>query len=400
MGENIVLGVCVNAGKSTPINQTCEEKCNKNYIKEDGDLQTYAGCIKKCYPKSDCFGKQRVGLKIGDIEKKCEFRKTSTFWGKFAFKLGVDIAKRHTVLDGFATPYNELKGLEDQSNDFILNKGWRVGAMIALTTEPGFGRLNDDSNILIKFTPFAVTIFDSGETEITSSRGDDCAFRVLDFEFLFPFYERNYFMVGTTLYKDDMLWWTSQFPVTSLSLGMFYQFQGASMAKSNRIFDIYDIKQTLQSYTMFGISSHIDMTSYLPSYKVGEFLEQKTPNNDLDRILDCYDVDEAASKFGGRMKFVMAFMLKLSARLFGEQRFSFGALSYAGFLNYYPLWKKVELEGNTTFEIFLGKAMHFYLGLKGRWIKGFDEDNKLFLPDSGYEFLISSGIGFRPSAVF
>lgn len=398
------------------------DKCNSDYI--NGKINDEE--FEKCIMGTELTEATERAEKIEELHEKREERKSLTPWGKFALRIGPDIRKRYTLFKDAFKEWNTGKHdgafTPAPSNDGTIDKGWRVGTRIALTTEPGLTRW-PGSNVLFKGNIFDITIY-AGETqeyyagsykddEIYSM--DDFRLTLIDFEFQIPLFERNFLELGASCIDEDLLWGRNSTPgvifPTNLHVGMNWQFQGTPVNISERTLDVKDMAYILSSYTMFGVGVRVAAVNLYHQHKAAEF---------CNRVSDeCKGIDEESEPLRGAKFFSygykgsssdfsgievvpinVIFQANLSAHLFGEQRNNLGAVTYRAYADHYPIWKKLEAGGNLTFHLNLGRAMEFYVEGNGRQLWSLEKDDNILLPDSAYELGVQTGLGFRPSQFF
>lgn len=393
-------------------------KCDSDFI----NGRTNEDEWERCTLGDQVLGAVRAQEKINEANRRREERKNLTTWGKFALRLGVDTGIRHSLFKDAFTEWNTGKHVGDfipaPSNNGEIDRGWRVGGRVTLGTEPGLARW-PGGNVLFRGTVFDLSIYDDEGVDYGNEDfmplGDDFRLTLLDFEVQIPLFERNFFEIGFSHNKEDILWWRNSTPVfmlipTDWHIGLNWQPQGAPISLSDSVLDVTDAPYMLSGYTMLGVSVEVALANLYPHHKAVEFCSQVSEDcgRDISHRNDFFPYFDAeySGLVGVFGDVFMAgddytlFQFKLQAHAFGEQRWKRGQISYRGFVDYYPTWGKIEAGGELSGHVYLGKAMEFYVDISGRNLWSLENDDNILLPDSGYEVNITSGIAFRPSAVF
>ncbi|MDO8526490.1 MAG: hypothetical protein Q7T03_02245 [Deltaproteobacteria bacterium] len=357
--------------------------------------------------------------RLKKIEELHEERESLTVWGKFAFRLGLDYSKRYTLFKDAFKEWNlgehTIPASYAGSHDATIDRGWRKGMRLALTTEPGLTRLKD-SNVLFRGTLLDLTLWDQKKRGFAVNNnvfaqdsvivGDNTQLTLFDLEWQIPFFERNFFEIGTSLVKEDILWWKNSNPwifvPMNVHTGINWQFQGTPVTVSDRVLDTSDMAYILSSYTMFGLNTEFSGVNLYPSHKGSEFCSQVSHNcKREDHKLFPHDTGASGVSFDPDSDHIdNHFQTKLTAQLFGEQRGFLGALVYRGYADYYPLWQKTEAGVTGSYHHPLGRAMEFYIEGRFRNLWSSQKDRDVLLPDNAMEYGGTVGLGFMPSAVF
>lgn len=260
-----------------------------------------------------------------------------------AMKLGADLSRRQTHFKGVSAP----------ASDFVIDPGFRSGARLAITTEPGLTPW-PDSNLFFRLTAADLSLYLFDEVDDYKTKTT-----FLDGEVQIPFRERNFVELGLSYYKVDRLWWKNYTPQnflpTNFRIGWNRQIQGDAVPAS---------------YSMIGLRGQVAAVNLYPLAGVHGFS-------------------------GGKL-----FEPSLTAHGFGEQRMDSFAAAYRLYTDFYPTWKKIEAGASLSLQIPLGEEMQFYVEGQGRLLESTQEDNDPLLPDAGYELSVGAGLGFKPSQVF
>jgi hypothetical protein len=350
------------------VSNKCDKVCYSKYI-EDGEVSKLEDCLKACNPKDS----DKVALLLSSIKGKCAKRKEWSFWGRFAFDIAFELTKEHINYNNALSERSMTE--KNGPNDGTIDWGWRRGVRISLGTGPSYTRLGETLNVLSRISALDLVIFSGNNKSYPQLQkkhdwGQPVSPEVLSGDFLIPFYKNTYFRVG-----GDLIRWDDYWGLTMINpmVGFDYQFQGESLTKSDRVFDIYGARHTLQSYTMFGLNARLILGLQL-----------------------LYEPNSGGTSYGDEP----AVLFPITARLVGEQRFSFGALGYEASVSYYPIYGKVVLNGKANFDVFLGKAIYCYLRAGARGLFSSEDDQQPLMPDDGHDINFSLGCGFRPSAIF
>ncbi len=440
-----------------PVSKTCSAECDQGYINEKYTEEEWKKCLDACFP-----GTSEALKRSEQIQQRQMERRNLNIWGKFRLRLGVDIAKRHSEFNGAFTQWNANNPNDAVDETGTIDRGWRAGAEIALTTGPGLTRL-PGTNVLFRGTLFAISVFgsdtlgfDVGREKYTETltnaadpnpvtrahytnlnepyaKGDNTPWTLLDFEFQIPFFERNFFEVGASYTDQDTLWWKNSNPLlvvpTNLHIGLNWQVQGTPITISDRVLDVQDMAFMLSSYTMLGVRLNGGKYNLFPAQKGAEFCHQVSKNcaGEEERASDSPTPTAADRGFsyGQSGQFIPdyepapsgsgytwdpaagyysdeeeTFQLSLTAHLFGEQQWSGGGMAYRTYSTYYPIWNKLEAGGQLSVAIRLGRAFEWYISGEGRKLWSFKDDGNILLPDDGYEVRFRSGLDFRFSELF
>jgi hypothetical protein len=424
--------------------EDCDRKATEQYIKTGiFDEKGYTECLMGTKLFNDVTAFEVAQEKEAAIKQKQKERSELTVWGKFALKIGVDIVERHSEFNDAFQTWQEKKDPSHSSTGTI-DRGWREGLRIALTTQPGLTRI-PGTNILFSGTLFGVSVYDDMVYNFSFTRqeqnysfdkesfvppDDTVEWSFINFELQIPFFERNFLEIKTGI-KEDLLWWKQTnenllFIPLNVQIGMNYQLQGNPISISERVLDVRDMAYILSSYTMFGLSLGLADVDLHPILKAAEFCNQVSdecsesyqevvhdPNDPYlgtDSVYSggyffpYFDNTKADSATVGSYetagRFYSSFEIKLTPHIFGEQRWQSGAMTYRADLDWYPLWKKVELSANVSLSFYLGPAMEWFVEGKGRNLWSTGDDNNVLLPDAAHEIRVFTGLGFRPSQVF
>lgn len=444
---------------TVPQPRSCTSACDQQYINEAYTQQQWEACTNACFP-----GTTEALKRTDQIEQRQAARRSLNIWGKFRLRLGVDVAQRHSEFDGAFTQWNANNPKAAVDETGTIDRGWRVGAEIALTTGPGLTRL-PGTNILFRGTLFAISVFGTDELGFDVSgdmytstyrpfwepdplithnytnvgeryeKADNTPWTLLDFEFQIPFFERNFFEIGASYIDQDTLWWKNSNPMiimpANLHIGLNWQVQGTPITVADRILDVADMAFMLSSYTMLGVRLNIGEYNLFPAQKGADFCHQVSNNcGSEESRTDAASTSTAADQgfsYGQTSKpsntllyndhdpgvtgygavpmsdysdTAETFQLSLAAHLFGEQQWSGGGIAYRAFANYFPIWNKLEAGGQVSGAIRLGRAFEWYISAEGRKLWSFEDDGNILLPDDGYEFRVRSGLDFRFSELF
>lgn len=402
-------------------------KCDSDYINGKINDEQYEKCIM-----GDLHHATEASQKIDEMHRRREERDLMTPWGRAALKIGLDVRERRSLFK------DAFKDWGHGKNDGEIDKGWRPGMRVALTTEPSYTRW-PGTNVLVKGTLFDFTIYDKQELGFGYRSGDspdgllrqpDGSYDAMDntrwilgdVSIQIPFFEYNFLEVGASLVNEDILWGKVSGPIFiiipgNFHMGLDWQFQGSPIAMSERLLDVTETNYMLSSYTMVGLQAEFAGVNLYHGHKAAEFCNQVSdecgegdgiefvagyfPYGQADKI----GANESDFSSGLEQGMLWArestfFQSKLTAHLFGEQRWNRTSTAYRVYTDYYPTWKKVEAGTALNLSVVLGRAMEFYVEGNARKLWSTGDDNEVLLPDDAYELGISTGLGFRPWEIF
>lgn len=395
------LGILIDA---TSPRKQCEERCNTPFINGDIDEEEWDACFEKCWLDADTIERIDRNEKIEARKKTREKElKSLTPWGRFAFQIGLDLERRSIKFNDVFSKWNETNPGRE-SDDGTIERGWRPGTRIALTTGPGLTRFAQ-SNAFMQMTLVDLRLYESTERMVhvnaetrSLNSYDNTALELLDFKFYFPLFRSNFFELGFSYFHEDLLLGKQDnlfFVIPgSAFVGMDYQFIGTPVTISDRALDSVGAEHFLSNYAMFGVRAEVSRNDLYSDYKGAEFCNQVSdscaegPKSHDDRTepapMDFFTNEEPNASF------------HISSHIFGESRGSSLGMIYRVYTDYNPTWKKVESGGTLAFQVELGEAMELEVSGRGSKLWSLEEDNNLPLPDDGFELGTLLSVRWKP----
>jgi hypothetical protein len=406
--------------------QLCTEKCDAEYSAGKMPKEKWTECLEDCY-----IGKENkeIVTRLEEIDKNIKGRRGLNIWGRLALKFGYDGSRYQTLYRDAFLDWNTTKHEKPYTPapylDGVIDHGWQHGARLAITTEPGFSRWFN-SNVLFRGTLADITFYGSvgdrsyAEQECESYDKTICKdvprsiessaslrLTIADLEWQFPFFDKNFFEIGTAVIKKDMLWWknSNPFPFAPMNfhVGLNWQFHGTSIKVSNPTLDVRGMAYMLSSYAWVGLRSEFSLVNTYHEEKAAEFCNQASLNCNEYQVSKHFPWGHMNDGSGLGLIITKEYIheIKLTGHLQGEERWGGGAVAYRAYADFYPQWRKVELGATVSAHVFLGEAMDFFMEGTARFLRSYgDSSYDVRLPYEGYGFNVLGGLSIKPFRSF